>query len=139
MGNATDNDKFAHLASQLEERYPGVFVDVIFNDHSGHYKGWHLSFQAEDPQLLIGYGLANGVAAFESGAGGISEWAGCRWHGRGIIDASKRSAIGYHIAMEGRTDRRPDRALSKKMQAQVSRLLKPFVKGTWKAPAVRQS
>jgi hypothetical protein len=47
------------LRSALLRRYPGLVIEVHFNDHvaDGHgtYRGWCLSFESIDPNLLIKY------------------------------------------------------------------------------------
>jgi hypothetical protein len=119
----------------LERRYPDLFVSVDFIDHSAGdgYKGWRLSFGARDPRVLVKYGLVSARSDF--GSDGDAELVGCRWYAFGVVDESKRYTVGYHI--EEQSGDRRDRALTKKMQTQVMRLLKPFIKGTWTALAVR--
>lgn len=126
------------LRGALERRYPDLFISVEFVEHPGvnTYKGWRVSFESCDPCVLIQYGLASSLSDFDSD-GGITEWAGYRWHAHGVIDASKRYAIGFHVEEDRGSDRR-DPALTKKTQTQVLRLLKPFIKGTWKDTANKQ-
>lgn len=125
----------ARLRIALERRYPGVVVHVDFIEHPGvnTYKGWHVYFQSSDPSVLVNYKLASSLSDFDSD-GGITEFAGYRWHAHGIVDACQRYGIGYHIEDEPGSSR--DRALTKKMQTQVLRLLKPFIRGTWKPPQI---
>ena len=120
----------SRLRRALLRRYPGVAVEVTFVDHTndgqgGTYQGWHLKFESPNPQLLVDYGLAGTASGF--GSHGDAEFDGVRWHSHGVIDASRAYGIGVHIQEESSLDRR-DRALSKKMQAQVAKILKPFMK-----------
>lgn len=123
------------LEYSLSTRYPGVFVHVSFNDHAaagrGTYRGWHLSFESTDPDLLVRYGLAPSNCDFRWGDG-LSDLVGVNWHTHDIIDNSKRYAVGYHI--EEDASERDTRAspFTKKTQSQVMRALRPFISGTWK-------
>jgi hypothetical protein len=147
MANAASvQAKADRLRSALLRRYPGVLVTVGFNDHvaDGHgtYKGWYMSFMSADPGLLIKYNLAPPDCPFDSsssaddGHRAYSELAGVSWYTNGIIDCpepTQRYGIAYHIEEEPRANAR-DRALTKTRQAQVLRMLKPFIRGTWKPP-----
>jgi hypothetical protein len=127
-------DAASRLRDRLMRRYPGVIVEVGFNDHvaDGHgtYKGWHISFESKDPNVLIRHKLAPLQCDFGSSAA-PTELAGVCWHTHGIIDHSERYGVGYHIEEEPHADVR-DRALTKTKQTQVMRMLKPFIRGTWK-------
>jgi hypothetical protein len=103
------------------------------------YKGWNVLFEALGPRILVNYQLASGLSDFDaSGFAGNTEFVGCSRYCFGIADASQQYRAGYHIEVECGKLRTRDRALTKKMQTQVMRLLKPFIRGTWKsAPAVR--
>lgn len=139
-------DAKSRLRDRLMRRYPGVIVDVQFNDHveDGHgtYKGWFVSFESKDYNLLRGIGgdLAPRPLQCQfgaSGGGGNTEFAGVNWGTHGIIDQSERYGVSYHIEEEPRANgtgpcRQRNRALTKKMQTQVMRLLKPFIRGNWK-------
>jgi hypothetical protein len=128
----------ARVRAALERRYPDLFISVDFIAHSqgGTYKGWRVSFESRDPRALVRYNLASGLSDFGGdGGNGNTEFVGCRWYAFGAVDNTKRYRIGYHIEEEAGDQR--DRALTKKMQTQVMRLLKPFIRGTWTAPAVR--
>jgi hypothetical protein len=129
--------KAARLRAALERRYPGVTVHVDFIVHvAAGYKGWRVVFEALDPHTLINFRLASGLSDFaDSDSAGSTEFVGCSRYFFGICDASKLYRAGYHIEEE--PDAGYNRALTKKMQTQVMRLLKPFIKGTWKLPAAR--
>lgn len=120
----------------LERRYPDLFVSVDFIDHSAGdgYKGWRLSFGARDPRVLVKYGLVSALSDF--GADGNTELVGCHWYAFSVVDDTKRYRVGHHIEEQAANGGRRDRALSKKMNTRVLRLLKPFIRGTWTAPAV---
>jgi hypothetical protein len=82
--------------------------------------------------VLIGYKISPLQCHFGT-SGGASEFAGVSWRTHGIIDQSERYGIGFHVQEDG--DDHLPRALTKKMQTQVMRLLKPFIKGRWKPAA----
>jgi hypothetical protein len=142
------NNKAARVRRALERRYPGVVVEVHFRNCAAEqltptyrtpaYKGWHLSFAARDPNLLVSYGLASGLSDFDRhdqdgrrrDDRSITEFAGYSWYAH---DDSGRHEIGFHIEEEYEPVR--DRALTKKMQTQVLRLLKPFIRDAWKPSA----
>ena len=79
--------------------------------------------------MLIGYRISPLQCHFGT-SGGAGEFAGISWSTHGIIDQSERYGIGFSIQVDG--DERQPRALTKKMQTQVMRMLKPFIRGTWK-------
>jgi hypothetical protein len=89
-----------------------------------------VSFESTDPALLILYQLARPQCRFGSSRG-RSELTGVHWHTHGVIDRSRRYAVGYHIALEYDEElrfRRPS-AFTKTRQAQVMRVLRPFIRG----------
>lgn len=122
------------LRNALTRRYPGLTVIVGFNDHGrDRYKGWVISFESTDPKALLGK-----VAPLQCHFGssrGKSEFAGVSWGTLGIVDASKRYAIIYHIEVDPKKDGwgPRDEGLTKTMQTQVLRMLRPFIRGTWKS------
>jgi hypothetical protein len=131
------------LRSALQRRYPGVSVLAHFNDESesgrrsGAYQGWCVVFAAE-PAVLAHHKLVPGTARKERDMFHDMEFVGVTYFLRDA-DKSGRSQVGYHVAEVEGHHLRHNRALTKKMQMQVTRLLRPFVGGTWKpsAPAVR--
>jgi hypothetical protein len=129
------SDAKSRLQDRLMRRYPGVTVGVGFNDHvargCGTYRGWSLSFESNDPNVLIRHRLAPLQCHFGSSRGN-SELAGVSWHTHGIIDQSERYGISYHIEEEPHDSAGRNRALTKTMQTRVMRMLKPFIRGTWK-------
>jgi hypothetical protein len=142
-----DEKAISTLSNRLMRRYPGVIVEVTLVDHTNQgraYQGWHLSFQSCDPQVLVGHGLAVSVSSFDdsqfrdarrkSSCAGKSEFAGCSWYATGArTTVSQKYMIGFHV--EERASDNPyrrDSALTKTMQTRVMRILKPFIRGTWK-------
>jgi hypothetical protein len=127
------------LQRALTRRYPGLFIDVHFIDQvtEGHgtYRGWHISFESTDPSSLVKHRLTPENVDFQAAgpwcAFGVSEFAGMHWHTHDVIDQSNRYAIGFHIEEEPHNDRR-DSAMTKTIQSKVMRMLKPFIRGTWK-------
>ena len=121
------------LTRRLMKRYRGVKVDVRFNDHpaGGHgtYRGWCVSFESPDPNVLVRHRLAPILDANQSLRS--SEFVGVHQHAHGPYDATKCWGVAFHIEEDPHTSR-ADPAMTKKMQVQVNRLLKPFVRGTWK-------
>jgi hypothetical protein len=127
-------DELSRLAARLRRQYPGIHVEVHFNDHvakgMGTYQGWSITFESKDPNLLIRYKLAPLQCDFGKSSGN-SELVNVRWWTHGIIDQSECYGVGYAIEEEPHAYRR-DRALTKTRQTQVVRMLKPFIRGTWK-------
>lgn len=123
------------LAYRLQARYPGLFVRVGWNDHVkqgfSSYRGWYISFEAEDPRVLVQHGLvAEGCVFGESR--GTHELCGVHWWTHPIIDDSKRYGVSHSVECEPREMSYPKAPLTKTCQAQIMRMLKPFIRGTWR-------
>jgi hypothetical protein len=136
MSNSAAIDrKAARLRTALEHRYPNISIHVDFMEAIGSgYKGWRTLFESRDPRVLVKYGLVSALSDF--GADGNTELVGCHWYAFSVVDDTKRYRVGHHIEEQAANGGRRDRALSKKMNTRVLRLLKPFIRGTWTAPAV---
>jgi hypothetical protein len=123
------------LRRALTRRYPGLRVHVDFNDHGdGDYKGWVVTFGSTDPSEMLGK-VAPLQCHFGS-SGGETEFTGVSWRTHGIIDGSQCYGVMYHVEVDPRTDERGGWR-TKKMQAQVMRMLRPFIRGTWTPQTVR--
>jgi hypothetical protein len=122
------------VVAALQRRYRGVSVRVFFNDHVaegiGTYRGWCVSYECPDPCVLVRHGLAPPTCDFRSGDRG--ELASVSWHSHPIIADSGCYGVSHHVEESPHANER-DRALTKKMQSQVMRMLKPFIRGTWKS------
>ena len=79
---------------------------------------------------MVRYGLAPESCVWDS-QNEVTEFAGVSCNQWSPHDASRRYVVSQHIEEVRREDQR-DRALTKKMQTQVMRLIKPFIRGTWK-------
>jgi hypothetical protein len=143
MGEIRSNNQ---LAARLEHRYPGVRCTVEWSEAepSEHWgKGhalWMLRFICEDRARLIGYGLAS-AAQFEALA------QRRRWYFYTHDGLGNRVSI-YEQAPPDRPkvyevsiiikdyDNNDEKPFTKKVQVEVARALKPFVRGRW-TPAGR--
>ena len=135
MDAAVIQEKARRLRYSLRRRYPGVSVEVDFIDHVaegfGTYQAWFVSFESTDSHRLIEYGLVPKTVDWESG-NCPSEFDGLRCSAHGVNGPSGRVyRFSYHVEVNPFEESR-DRALTKKMQRQVERMLRPFVRGVWK-------
>jgi hypothetical protein len=133
------------IERKLARRYPGISCRVKRHTNDGYYgKGhgaWSVQFFARDRESLIEYGLAT-AEQFEL----HDTLSHCkRFRHPSSRDEFGDSTSAYpaigpdgcssmHIVIADCPD---TRVYTKKLQGEVLRLLKPFIRGTWKAQAVR--
>ena len=114
------------LRASLVRRYPGVGIGVHYNDgQQGGYKGWCLAFGHADLQVLHSSGvLPDGYP----GGDHPGDLEGVFW----MLNSDSTGHVAFcHIQEEPPVGAR-DKALTKTRKAQVMRMLKPFISGTWK-------
>jgi hypothetical protein len=126
------------LKRTLERRYPQTTVRVEWLDQP-EYKGWWLTFEAEtfEPLLRIPHFPRELCADEAQRYRGAYPHPICRDElgipGTGPYGPDGRVSAGIHIPHPRVSERRPSRALTKKMERQVAKLLRPFIAGTWQS------
>ena len=135
--------KLPSLAGRLERRYPGVQCTVEWHefepeprcDLKGHAL-YELRYFAGDRVTLIEHGLAT-LAQFEAAhaapAGWLSTHDSCGNHvtfyEHGGHGRPKVWEVHMLVMDYTHNDERP---FTKKLQTQIARALRPFVRGTWR-------
>ena len=134
------------IERRLARRYPGISCQVT-RKTSDHYYGkgaclWTVDFFAKDREALINSGLAT-ADQFEAYA--ALSYSGHSRH-PSSHDGFGNEVTAYPAVREGGPccvsthifDGSDNREYTKKLQMQVDRMLKPFIRGTWKpSPAVQ--
>lgn len=134
----------ASIERKLRRRYPGIHCQVQrhTSDYYGEGEGmWTVVFLAKDRDALVKYRLAT-AEQFE--VHDTLSYSKANRHpsshdGFGN-SVTAYTAIGEDGLFHVNTyifDGADARDYTKKLQMQVDRMLKPFVRGTWKAQAVR--
>jgi hypothetical protein len=133
-------------ARELEQRYPGVRCKVEFSEYAPgkHIEGhahWIVTFFADSLECLVKHGLAT-AEQFEITASlpvakadrHPSMWDG---FGNSIRVWKNLEAKSWEVRTYVDDYQNRERELTKKLEVQTARLLRPFVRGTWKPKATR--
>lgn len=136
MSDVKPFKKCSRLREHLMHLYPGVKVEVLYNDHaadsgSGSYKGWRLNFKSGDLEVLAKNSLGPGGELLFA-RHGATEFPGVTWDLHDWQeDGRTLYTLGFHIEEQSSGQLRGV-GLTKRTQTQVMRLLNPFIRGTWK-------
>lgn len=125
------------LAARLAARYRGVRVGVRYVDQViprvGKRRAWRITFESEDPGQLKRYQLFPEWFDYRTDPGDVgdsaTEFAGVEMFAYRIAGPGSLWETGYAIEVDaaGR-----DSAVTKKTEREVKRLLRPFIRGTWR-------
>lgn len=141
----TTESDLATLAARLEALYPGVRCRVRWTDLrpdparslEGHAL-WTVSFFAHDTATLIRHGLATAeqFEVDETQSSSAADRHPCFKDGMGdrmaVAVWPNKGGEVFEVRTLVMDYQNPEERFTKKLQAEVARYLRPFIRGTWK-------